>query len=178
MNNSFSINKKNIDNSEKTNNIITTKIYEQNNILNKLDFNVELLNNHFVKCIENYLKSKYMLDISYSEKFISESCKEDLLLYIKKNKNYIKNKDVTINIIKIDLISQNMQSINYVSDLLMNIIVEVFYVKEDIYINFFTEIIEHFSQNIWFKNIDKGWFIEECKPKKILYYNDEKTYYK
>lgn len=177
MANSFLIKRKNFNeyeediNKEKRdldNKDIKSKIYEKNNILTKLDFNVELLNKHFVKCIENYLKSRYLLDISYSEKYISDIYKKELLKGINEDKKYLQNKDLNILIKSIDLISQNMESVNYVSDLLMNIKVKISYTKENIYTNCFTKIEEEFSQDIWFKNIDKGWFIQECKPKNII----------
>lgn len=171
MGNSFLIKRKNSNEHSNNNNEkkddIQSKIYEQTNIMTKLDVNIELLNKHFVKCIESYFKSRYLLDISYSEKFISESLKEQLIKNIKCDKRYLRNKDLIILIESIDLISQNMESVNYVSDLLMNIRVKISYIRENIFNECFTKIEEEFSQDIWFKNID-GWLIQECKPKKTL----------
>lgn len=185
MTNSFSIRRKkdevydtNVEEIEKVDkNDIKSKLYEKNTILNKLDFNVELLNKHFVKCIEIYLKCRYFLDISFSDKYLSENCKNKLIIDIDRDKQYIENKDINIELKSINIISQDMQSVNYISDLIMNIEVDVSYSQQNIYTDAYVKIKEYFEQEIWFKCNDKGWILEDFKPRKITLHEESEPIY-
>ncbi len=137
------------------------KLSQQEKTLNLFDFNPEYLNMYFLKCINSYLESRYFLDISRSGIYLSENCKKQLTVDIEKHKLYSNNINIKIQILSVDITKQDIQSINYISDLLMRIKVKISFTQQNIYTKLQTFVEEHFSQNIWFHNENNGWVIEK-----------------
>ena len=144
------------------------KLSEQEKTLNLFDFNPEYLNMYFLKCINSYLESRYWLDISKGGIYLSENCKEQISVDIAKYKLYSENLNVRIELLSADLIRQDIQSINYISDLLMNITVRIHYYSQNIYNKLQTYKEEYFSQNIWFHFENNGWVVEKYFERNFL----------
>lgn len=144
------------------------KLADQARTLNLFDFNPEFLNKYFIECINSYLSARYYLDFSKASSHLSDNCKIQLKDDIEKCKLYSKNINVIINIKSVDIIKQDVQNINYISDLLMLLKVHIFYERQNIYTQFITPVIEKFSQKIWFHNNNDGWVLEKYFPREPL----------
>lgn len=153
---------------------IKSKLYEQSNFMNKLDFNVEYLNKYIVKMINSFLQARYTHNIEVCNKYLSKHCKELLQNDIKKDTQYSKFNNVNINIKNISIIQQNIQSVNYISDLIIEVKVNVEYERENIYTNAIRYIIEEYSQKLWFIFADKGWILEKYYERNFSIYNDDR----
>lgn len=154
---------------------IKSKLYESNTFLNKLDFNVEYLNKYIVKMINAYLNGRYNQDISLCDKYLSDNCTNALKNDISRDLQYSKYSNAKITINSIDIIKQNIQSVNYVSDIVMNIKIRVIYHKENLYTEVIREVIEEYTQKLWFIFGEKGWILEKYYSREFTYYNDDKV---
>lgn len=140
---------------------IKDKIYKNTSFMDRIDFNINLLNDYIIKAINSFLKGKYFQDINICKKYLSNSCIETLKKDIQEEKQYYLFKDPIINIVNINIIDQNIKSVNFVSDIILEIEVSITYKKENIYTNILSLIIEEYKQNLWFTLSEKGWILEK-----------------
>lgn len=155
-------------------NDVLSKLYANNTIATKLDFNVEFLNKYLVKTINSFLEGRYNQDIKLCEKYLSDNCKKKFLSDINKTLEYSKFLNPIINIKSIDIVSQNIQSVNYISDMVININIEVIYHNKNIFTECVIEVVEKFTQKLWFLYSEKGWILEDYYAREFSYFNDDK----
>lgn len=150
-------------------------LYENSTVMDKLDFNIDFLNAYLVKAINNFLNSRYEYNIKLCEKYLSSNCKNELIEDINKDAAKYNLSNCNIEIKSIEILSQNIQSVNYISDLIIEIKTHANYHKENIITKIIREVDEEYVQKLWFSLGDgKGWVINKYYNRDYAYSNDDK----
>lgn len=158
---------------EETNENLMDKIYDSTTLKDKLDFNPELLNTYFLKIINSYLDARYMKETDKYKKYLTSYCQQVLSDDIIKDKKRYEFSEQKIKIKDIKLISQNMKSINYISEITLDINVEIKYFKKNIFTNSIRETKEKYNQELLLIYCDNGWYLEKYYNRNYYFFNDD-----
>ena len=146
-------------------------------VKSKLDFNLEHLNKYLVKSITNFLYTRYKQSNELCKKYLTESLYNKYIKELEPENEMFIYKDDDIIINSITLVDQNIESINYISDIRLEIDITVKYIRHNKYTEIGRFVIEQYKQKIDFKNIDNGWRISNYSARDFDFVDNEKIVY-
>ena len=157
------------DSREESANDILDRLYESNSdFRKKLDFNVEHLNQYLIKSFKSYLDAIYKQDPSLCQKYVSPRLLENIIIEIEDTNQTSKYSNQSIELLEANLEKQSIETINYISYILIKFKVYVSYNKTNLYIKNTKTIEELFTINALYKNTDNGWIIDKITEKRYL----------
>lgn len=157
---------------EENDNIID-KLQENNTVINKLDFNVDYLNRYLIECITAYFSAIYKQDPLLCQKYVTENFYKSLCKDVEENKKIFKYSNDNINIEKAELVEQKIESVNYISSIVINVKISAVYHRQHIFTGTVKKIEEVYEESILFKNSDNGWKIDNIISQNFIYVNDD-----
>ena len=157
-------------------NSILDQVYEKNmSFSSKLDFNFEHMNKYLSKCMFNYLWSIYRLNPDIAKRYITSNFNKMLVEKIEKEKRLYNYTNDIIEILNAEMIDQVIESVNYISKVVIRIKVKSLYYRENIFTSSIKEIREIYSIDIEFKYTDNGWLINNVFNQNYEMFYDDKV---
>lgn len=148
------------------------KIYSRRSFINKLDFNCEYLNKYLIECIMAYLSSIYKQNSSLCKKYLSQIFFENTHKEIEDNKKRFKYSKSYINIVNAELQNQTIETINYVSHIVISVEVAAIYNQQNIFTGTIKKIEENYEESIEFIFENNGWKINNILKQNYKSIND------